>query len=365
MFNSRHYIPIIRWKAAEKEALGELSTSTKENITPLIEFIMPQSNIFSTGQSLKELLDESIKKFQSLLPKYPNEILKYWGKKPVFADLSLIDESLMVYSVNQLLETGENIGITLIPVINLESSEVFVEQACYLNQKFRKGLCLRIFRSDIVDTITLARKIDNLINKYKLSKENIDLIVDFQIVDSVDQEYINLEKSIKKIPHLSSWRTFTCASGAFPSDLTKFSVDLHFIQRVDWNNWVNHFNSKQLSRMPAFADYTIQHPIFKEPVRGANPSASIRYTLCDQWMIWRGQGLRSPKSTGHAQYPAYAQLLSKHPSFFGSTFSYGDAYIEKIGKDIKTKNPGNPRTWIRAGINHHIMCTANQIANLS
>ena len=95
-----------------------------------------------------------------------------------------------------------------------------------------------------------------------------------------------------------------------------------------------------------------------------NPSASIRYALKDKWIIMRGQGLRGEKSKGFAQYPANAQLLSKHKEFFGANFSFGDSYIEEKGRDIKTKETGTPRTWLRAGINHHLACVIFQISNL-
>lgn len=79
----------------------------------------------------------------------------------------------------------------------------------------------------------------------------------------------------------------------------------------------------------------------------------------------RGQALIGEKSKGHAQYPANAQLLSQQDEFFGADFSYGDAYIASKGKDINTKETGTPRTWLRAGINHHLSCVIYQLANLT
>ena len=34
MFNSKHYIPILKWKRAEQGALGGLTDENKKNITP-------------------------------------------------------------------------------------------------------------------------------------------------------------------------------------------------------------------------------------------------------------------------------------------------------------------------------------------
>ena len=79
----------------------------------------------------------------------------------------------------------------------------------------------------------------------------------------------------------------------------------------------------------------------------------------------RPSGLKKKKSPGFSQYPAQARLLSTQLEFFGKDFSAGDAYIAEKGKDLNTKETGNPMTWLRAGINHHLTCTADQVSNLS
>jgi hypothetical protein len=364
MFDSKHYVPILRWKAAEKEALGKLSSKQKELITPLLEILMPQPNSFSNADGAitpRELLEKSVAKFKEVALNIPADILKYWGTSPAFIDLGLIDISLRAQTINQIIETGNSLGIKLIPVVSLNSDDATKKGVCSSGKVYGNGLCLRLSRTDFDKPTELPEKIKLFLKECGLSLENIDLLIDFKITDG---QCSDLEGIIKIIPNLSDWRTFTFASGSFPLDLTAYTIGLNYIDRVDWVGWESQINSSKLKRKPAFADYTIQHPIYIEPAPGANPSASIRYTLKDKWMIMRGQGLRNPKSAGYAQYPANAQLLSKRQEFFGASFSYGDDYIENGGKDLKTKKTGNPRTWLRAGINHHLACTVDQISNL-
>jgi hypothetical protein len=364
MFNENHYIPILRWKAAEKEALEKLDTLKRKHITPLIELIMPQpKNLRDDEERLKtpkELLDESIESFKKKLPKIPEEILKCWGTSPCFIDPSLIHITLRAESLIQISAIGSKLNISLIPVINLNSDVETQAGVISLGNKNDSGLCLRLFRSDIFNQSSLENKINNLLSTHKLSEKNVDLLLDFQITDELCIKIFELV-----IPNISKWRTFSVASGAFPQDLTQFSKpDLYRIPRNDWKCWLSQMKSNKLKRNPSFADYTIQHPIYKEPLPGANPSASIRYALNDQWIIMRGEGLRGGKSKGFAQYPANAKLLVQQAEFFGADFSFGDAYIANKAKDLKTKETGTPRTWLRAGINHHLACTADQIANL-
>jgi hypothetical protein len=364
MFDSKHYIPILRWKAAEKEALEQLTTKEKVRMTPLLEILMPQPKNPKVGDRVKgpaELLAESIENLKMTLPKIASDILKYWGRTPAFVDMSLVDVSLRASGLKRIVTDAEEIGIPLIPVISLGSDTATQNAAFALAKNKKKGLCLRLSRPDLIDSGVLSQNIKKLLAASSLLEEDIDLLVDLK---NTDEECSKLAAWCGQIPNISKWRTFTVASGAFPPDLTALSVDLHFIERSDWNAWLAQRN-KKLPRKPSFADYTIQHPIYKDPVRGSNPSASIRYTLRDRWMIMRGQALRGKNTKGHAQYPAVARMISENEEFFGAAFSFGDKYIAEKGENLNTKETGTPRTWLRAGINHHLVCTVSQISSLS
>jgi hypothetical protein len=364
MFDSRHYVPILRWKAAEKEALEQLTSKEKESMSPLFEILMPQPKNPKAGDPVKspaELLTESLEALKVTLPKIPSEILKYWGKLPAFVDLSLVDVSLRSVGMKDIVTGAEANGIPLIPVIGLSFDAKTQNVVFGLAKNRERGLCLRLFRPDLIDPAVLTQKIKGFFTASALSEKNIDLLIDLK---NTDEECLKLTDLCGRIPNLSKWRTFTVASGSFPPDLTDLSVDLHFKDRTDWNAWFDQ-RKKNLPRKPSFGDYTIQHPIYKDPVRGSNPSASIRYTLKSQWMIMRGQALRGENTKGHAQYPAVARMVSENEEFFGADFSFGDKYIADKGKDLNSKQTGTPRTWLRAGINHHLACTVSQISSLS
>lgn len=63
MFAWDHYVPVVRWKAAERDALLRLEPNTHENMTPLIEMVPRFSHLESAeeplrvGRSPKILLD--------------------------------------------------------------------------------------------------------------------------------------------------------------------------------------------------------------------------------------------------------------------------------------------------------------------
>jgi hypothetical protein len=245
--------------------------------------------------------------------------------------------------------------VNIIPIIDFESDKKTREVASSFAKQNKHGLCLRLLRTDL-EQPTLHACVKKFLSETGLTPKDVDIMVDFQIVDKEDQMLAEL---LQNIPHLSDWRTFTVGGGTFPVDLTQCALGKNLIPRLDWKNWQHIVSSKKLKRNPAFADYTIQHPVIMESARFFSPSASIRYTLNNDWLVMRGQkGKRD-------QYLANAQLLANQPEFFGQHFSFGDSYIVEKGKDLKSTKTGNPMTWLVAGINHHLACVVTQLSSLS
>ena len=368
MINYKNYTPILRWKAAEKGALEKLSSGNKENITPLIEFIMPQQKS-DENKTSSDLLNNSIKEFQKNLINIPKQILKCWGCNAIFIDMQFIDGSIRAKSLENLLNYGKELGLFMIPVINImpipdTNADIDTKRiAIEFSKNNGCGLCVRIVGSSFNEEL-LSKNIESFISNYKLNIKSIDLLIDLKVIDDKIDSGLLLGK-IKKIPHMDKWRRFIMEGGNFTNDLSMFEKHNQYnISRIEWLVWKNLID--KLKRPPSFSDYTIQHPIYTPPKGNIiNPSASIRYTLEDKWLVIRGEGLRNPKGSGFRQYPAQALLLVKQKEFKGALFSFGDEYIKEKSSDINTKKTGNPKTWLLAGINHHLVLVERQVSNLS
>lgn len=360
MFNQKHYIPILKWKSAEQQAIVKLSPEEKKFVTPLIQIIMPALKALKAGEKEKtpeEQREELVASFKTKMLAIPEEILTSWGNDHAFIDLSLVPiASLRNEGIEQIITSGDVLGLSLIPVINLSSDDEAKGVVFSLAKKYKKGLCLRLVCSDFEDISKLNSSLEEFVKKSGLSEKEVDLLVDLK---EKKEDYDKIITLTQSITNLLDWRTFMFASGAFPVDLSEYKVGRTDIDRTDWNNWSNQIKSGKLKRAPSFADYTIQHPIYKEAAGFFSPSASLRYTLNDKWLIMRG------RKGNAAQYLANAQLLSKLPEFFGEKFSFGDAQINEKGKDINSPKTGNAKTWLVATINHHLACTVDQVAKLS
>lgn len=354
MFDYLHYVPILRWKRAEKRALEYLSTEHKEWITPLIE-LLPFK--FGTGdrQTVTKCLIE-----------IANDLNQAWGYRVIFVDMfhtyasnfSTISSPALIELFNYTFDRNLN----LIPVTGLNRDRSFQTAVANVAHQYDSGICLRLNLSDI-DDLNFPKNLEILLSTLKVEPKHTDLVIDYGLFDESAPSYDVLTNLI---PDILSWNTLTMVSGAFPRYLDNFRPGIHNIRRDDWLFWLNQVNNgNNLTRKPSYGDYTIQHPIYSEPPTLPNVSASIRYTSESNWVIMRGEGLRNADGPGFSQYPANALLLTGQSEFCGTNFSYGDSYIFEKSRDLDTNKTGTPETWLRAGINHHIVYVVNQLSNLT
>lgn len=363
MFDSKHYIPILKWKRAEQSALETIEDKDKELMTPLIQFVMPKlTTKESIGKTSDELFNETIKKFQNKIEKIPEEILNFWGTKAVFIDFSLLyTTELKTETLEKVLLEANN-KLFLIPVVHLDDDSKIIE----ITKKYRNGICLRLVCADLDDSQTLNVKIKKFLTVFGLDEKNIDLLVDIKETGEDSTKFNKYMDLSKDIPNLLMWRTFTFASGAFHEDLSKCKIDEeNIIERLDWISWNNEIKKMDLLRKPSFGDYTIQYPVYKEATQFFAPTTSIKYALEEGWLILKG------KKQQFDLYLANANILVGDPRFYGGAFSAGDKFIEEKSNHygIYIKNPsikgtGSTETWLTAGINHHLTVAVRQVANL-
>jgi Beta protein len=371
MFGSNHYIPILRWKQAERFALHRLRSEDKARITPLIE-ITPKSFLAKKrdkGISSPEP-DSLIPDGNNLAPepgavlrRHAKEVLRFWGNTPLFLDLNHIEGVVPaingdIHALTYFSDVGRSYCLKIVPVTELERSAAYQNAVAAVLKTDQSGVCLRVSISELVDNACNER-LQNGLARLGARVNQTDLLLDYGVFDPDAPTILEL---LAHVPRLKDWRSLTVARGAFPKDLQGFKPGSHKIVRSDWINWRNESRKRGRLRWPSFSDYTVQYGRYVEPVDNANPSASIRYTLPEEWLIMRGEGIFNDNGPGRAQWNANAMLLSERDEFYGSNFSDGDTYIDEMSR--KQKDHGSPMTWIRAGLNHHMSVAARQIAAL-
>jgi hypothetical protein len=350
VFDHLHYVPVLRWKKAERDALEALDGRTREVSTPLIELTMGE--LLGVGRKRRRTPAQYLSEMTA-------DVLKSWGKAPAFLDLRLIHDDLRIDGRHPLSVLGDSVGAQggrVVPVTGLGRSPRY-QQAVKACVGLGNGACIRLFPRDLFSGAD--QEIDKLLEALAVNAPQVDLIIDCQIVAG-DVEL--LRRLVRSVPLIEQWRSLTLMAGAFPKDLTGFKPGIHTLERTDWLHWRSVLDTTNLPRAPWYGDYVTLHAVFSEPPPGANFSASIRYACEEYWLIMRGEGVRNRGGAGYQQWTANAQLLIERAEFQGPTFSAGDNFIYR--KALSRGEPGNATQWVFAGVNHHLTLVARQMAGL-
>lgn len=334
------YVPVLRWKPAERRALYDLKPSTRANVTPLIEVIP------------KYVRSRSSLDFAQSFTK---ELVGHWGQRPHFvcfghvhAPFSNEHQEL----IRDFAKASVDRGLVVTPVLRPSFGNERELLAAFGPVIELNSFAMRVTRDDLVDSrfiglLTLLKQ------RTAVPLDKVDLILDFRLLDGP----VQMTKTFALLETLVDWSSITYLAGSFPKDLSELQKnEQHVVSRVEWDSWLEAHGAQPAAR---FGDYTIQHPLFEEPPAYSNFSASIRYTTDRSWVVMRGEGVRNQTGPGFQQYPAQAQLLRIRPEFKGPSFSRGDWYIAEMAE--QQRHSGSAQTWLRAGINHHMEFVVHQL----
>ena len=355
----KSYVPVLRWKDAEMVALGWLRDEARQHIMPMVEITPKRFQALRTGPKKGLVPNPS-----EVLVEHAKEFLEHWGNRPFFLDLQHIDSRINLpngqHPLAYLAAYTRSYRLGAIPTTGVGRSNEYQSAVSDLCRLDSRGACIRVSPDEVTIRGFKAR-LTRLLRALNLQKGEVDLFIDYGVFDS---QSLPLRNLLGVIPELADWRSLIVCSGAFPPDLMDYQPGIRQIPREDWMSYRQQAREQTIARTPIFADYTIQHGLYKEPPEFCNPSASIRYALEETWLVMRGEGLLNQDGPGSEQWNANAQLLCEREEFrrFGPTFSEGDQYIFEMS--LSNAKHGTPMTWLRAGINHHMTLTSRQLAGL-
>lgn len=368
MLTTKHYVPILKWKRAEQNALKDVTEQRKKFITPLIEIVPPKQN---DKKPADEAYSEMITTFKDVRTKdIPKEILQAWGEDQIYVDLSPIYPlDVKQFGMKEIINNSLLLRLKPIPVFNLVDEPDYQHTAVTASIKSGNGVCIRITAPDLKDVKSTNAYLLELLDELNLKPDQVDILID--VKEAADElTYARSALNSQELVHLPLWRNFIFANGTFPQDLSEqIKEDDNHIQRTEWVNWKRQRASLKIARTPTFADYTIRHPIFNEITQNYPGTASLKYTVNDEWVVKKGDVRRFD------MYLAHAAILITEDYFYGKDFSAGDSYIQEKADYLpeymriktldpsKAKGTGRAEDWIRAGINHHLSVAVDQLAN--
>lgn len=365
MFNQYHYVPILKGKEAEYGALKMLKGKLKERVTPLWE--IPSIPYDFQNSCPAKTIDEHLDNIEE-------RILASWVfNRPAFIDLNNIYEGERMrdgsHPLEYILREGRLKQLRLIPVSGFNRDEQYQKTVRAAHQTDRLGVSFRIGTEDFEDLASGStekeKQIKELLKLWGVKPEETDLILDFgAITDNQSSTVIITAIAlISSLLYVKKWRSLTFAATAFPKDLREIpSNGTARLPRTEWHVWKTlESRSGRLARIPSFGDYAINYPIHSEvDPRIIKMSAGLRYTIDDEWLIFKGKNIQKH---GSEQFNQLCADLIKMKDYKGKGFSWGDDEIYTFAHNIS--NSGNATVWRKIGFNHHVATVVSQLASLS
>jgi hypothetical protein len=351
------YVPCLRWRQAEYQALLALSDKAKDSIVPLIT--IPDLEFDFEDGTPKKTADEHVSPF-------PKRFKDKWKTRAAWidTDLKIQNEALPdgrpVFTF--VFEEIRKFKANAIPVASLDCTATVVGQIAAIVATDNKGVAIRA-RIEHVMKASFATNLAALLGALAVTPEQTDLIIDLGTPDYEPYAAFAgaLAAALAKIPNLVAYRTFILTGCAFPDSLSEVTSPGGFIERHDWKFYVELIAklAKGL-RPPMFGDYATVNPAFvaKMDMRKVNPAGKIVYAMKDRWLVRKGSGFRG----NEAQMHGLCADVVKSGFFLGPAFSAGDEYIDNCAKKIV--GPSNQTRWKSVGINHHIMQVIGEVASL-
>jgi len=363
------YIPCLRWKQGEYQAVLNLSPEAKDSILPIIdvaEFFVGDPEISYDFEDSKpaKTIDEHLSKFAK-------RVKTKWGTKECFVDLRLIEAPCRLadrqHPVSFIFNTLRSEGVEAIPVVGLERDSQYRVAVRSAIKADNRGLCLRGSLQKASGS-HFVEMVDDLLGEMHVGPEQCDFIFDLDAPNNFEPLDVFaglLEPIIKNIPHLNAWRSFGLISTSIPASVSKLPEGITTLQRSEWQLYKRLASSLKSSgiRVPTFGDYVINHPAaLNLDMRFIYPKAAVKYTINDGWLISRGATIRGRKGVGLGQFRDLCKLIVESRYYSGPSFSFGDDYIDKCAKgDVK---PGNLSRFLEVGASHHLEMVVRDLVKL-
>ncbi len=361
-FDHRQYVPCLRWKQGEYQAVWRLPETIKHMFTPLIE-------IPELGWDFEEKKEK--KTVNHLLTDFAlKKIYKKWGSSPCFVDLNLIppDERMKngVHPVRFIFDKLRWLGCQAIPVTGLLRDGEYLREIKAAWAKDKNGVCLRITIEQSAKS-TFKTELDSLLLTLEIQSINCDFILDLGSPNNflpLDGFSKSIKTILERLPYLNDWRTLTLLGTSFPETMSSIKKGEEIVPRYEWKLYKMLVANLRKSgiRLPTFGDYAISHPkVLELDMRITKPSATIRYTIDDGWYIVKGENVRDEKFGKFKQYRGLSKKIVNSRYYCGSNFSWGDRYIFKCADG--SGSTGHLPMWRQVGTNHHIEKVTQDIAS--
>jgi hypothetical protein len=349
------YLPVLKWRQGEYQALMRLNSSVKSSIRPL--FVIPPIEFDFETQMPKKTAQAHIEPLvKRLEDKWGNGIASMDLHQSLHTSTMQSGELVPEYVYRLLNQSKTNIK----PVITLHDEVAYISIVMDYCRSKACGLDIRIKFEELADAEHMAL-LPKLIIENKLNMAGIELIIDF----GSKSEYEPYERIgtllISKIDSFESYKSIYLVGTSL--DFSAVTTNSLVTQsRADWKFYSRFYkdNFEVITNL-GFGDFSIEPPEFAPnlDMRLIKPAARIIYSTEELWVIYKGSAFRdNPKQMHSMCY----NFIYKSGFYIEKSFSIGDLKIHECAHNLCSN--GNMTTWKEVGTSHHISFVVHQLASL-
>jgi hypothetical protein len=349
---SNLYMPVLRAKEGEIQALGYLSHHARSRIKPLIDIPTPNLN---DSQSLSGYLGEKV-----------NSLADSWGvDQALLIDLPRFDPNSRVegniHPVEYVFEIASQRRMRAIPVTGTRLSRG--PEPDYLNavskivKKCGRGIALRFYTNEFCKQSKFATLVEETRLLVDVDPEDCDIILDFEALDrlsgfdDINDIEKNLKSAISSIDYENFRNVIVCGSSVPEFVGPKFNGSSCKVARVEFDIWKKLVVNEQFDRI-GFGDYGIIYPLTSDNPKSGLPPARIRLSTENEHILYR-----SPRNS----YRQLCAMVAKESLFRLQTNCWGKKCIAGYGSGYSSV--GNPANWVARDTNAHIENTVHHLSS--
>jgi hypothetical protein len=351
MNDAVRYVPILKGRQGELNALREAQPSTCKAMTPLVEIVPPaeeSSDLAAAEKSCESAIAKLVASYQGY---------------PVMVDAGLFDLSVPLPSgksaLGVLTDAARSSLLPAQPVVRLGDPRLALSDARDAHAQDGRGLTIRVLGDDLdEDPDDVEEQLGKLATELGVSPQSVDLLLDLGAVEgdvAVRGGARMVVSLLRDLPSVDDWRSVTVASGAFPTDLSQFNAWV-MGERPRFDAQVFDRVMRRPTRHIDYGDYAIAHPLLSTGGPFA-PPPQLRYTTAERWLVLKGSR-NDPR--GNSQFQVICTIVAGHPEFVGASLGRADQRIAAGS----TEGPGNGSTWRAIGTTHHLDLVARRLTNL-
>jgi hypothetical protein len=327
------YLPLLRSKTGEANALQTLSVQEKARLFPIINLVLKPPAGFA------------------------DSVAASWMGLPLALDgtfhVDLTGASMQYIHIYDRLGKGK---VPVIPCVEFGADPAYLAVVQKARGRYANGLVLKAKLNELA---SLA----SWISTQGWTAAEIDLVIDLKEVSGFDPSLLAQVVTTALTDKISAtplWRTVTLAASAAPKDHGGLTTGRNEVPRRDWLTWVAVSGSAPFALH--YGDYASAHPDLTDPpgVAMTRATVSVRYTLDDRWIVLKGRPTRG--KTGQPmdkQYRMHAKTLASDPNFGGLSNCWGDLRVGQIA--LGSGGAGNRTTWASIAASRHLSLVANRL----